>query len=149
MRFFKGHYSVAGLRRFGVISRVLLKHGFGDVVERLFSKAADKPKELKGKEFFLRSGFPSPRRIRMVLEELGPSFVKLGQLMSTRADIFPPEYIEEFKKLQDRVPAVPFKDIRKIIQKELQKPLAEIFAEFNKDCIAAASVAQVHSARHR
>lgn len=147
MRFSKGQYSVSGLRRFGAISRVLLKHGFGDVVERLFRGDGEKPRDLKGKELRLRVGFPSPKRIRLVLEELGPSFVKLGQLMSTRADIFPPEYIDEFKRLQDRVPAVPFADIRKIIQQELKKPLAEIFAAFDEDCIAAASVAQVHLAR--
>ncbi|MDY0039317.1 MAG: AarF/UbiB family protein, partial [Desulforhabdus sp.] len=138
---------MAGLRRFGVISRVLLKHGFGDVAERLFGRAAEKSDELKGKEILLRSGFPSPRRIRMVLEELGPSFIKLGQLMSTRADVFPPEYIDELKKLQDQVPAVPFGEIRDIIEKELKKPLAEIFAEFNAESVAAASVAQVHLAR--
>ncbi len=147
MRFSKRQYSVAGLRRFGTITRVLLKHGFGDVVERIFGRSTERPKELKDKELLLRSGFPSPRRIRLVLEELGPSFIKLGQLMSTRADIFPPEYIEEFKKLQDSVPPIPYKNIKAVIELELRKPLAKVFADFSKESIAAASVAQVHLAR--
>ena len=76
-----------------------------------------------------RSPFPGPRRIRLALEELGPSFVKLGQLMSTRADIFPPEYIEEFKKLQDSVPPIPFPRVKAVIEREVNRsPLRRIFA---------------------
>ncbi len=96
--------------------------------------------EVSDGEMFLRSGFPSARRIRLVLEELGPSFVKLGQLMSTRADIFPPEYIAEFKKLQDMVPPVSFEEVKAVIEREIGRPLLEIFAEFDEKSIAAASV---------
>ncbi len=135
-----------GFRRFAVITRVMLKHGLGDVVERLFHRAAKKEKGIRDKEHLFRSGFPSPKRIRLVLEELGPSFIKLGQLMSTRADMFPPEYLDEFSKLQDQVPPVSFDEIKKVIQEELKHPLAEIFKEFNPEPIAAASVAQVHLA---
>ena len=67
--------------------------------------------------------------------------------MSTRADLFPPEYIDELKKLQDRVPPVPFSEIKEVIEEELKRPLSEIFKEFEPDPIAAASVAQVHRAR--
>jgi ubiquinone biosynthesis protein len=135
-----------GFRRFAVITRVMLKHGLGDVVERLFTRAAKKEKGIEDKGHRFKAGFPSPKRIRLVLEELGPSFIKLGQLMSTRADMFPPEYLEEFRKLQDQVPPVPFEDIKKVIQDELKRPLSEIFKEFNPEPIAAASVAQVHLA---
>ena len=96
---------------------------------------------------FLRGGFPSARRIRLVLEELGPSFVKLGQLMSTRADIFPPEYIAELKKLQDMVPPVPFEEVKAVIEREIAAASPEIFAEFDEKSIAAASVGQVHIAK--
>lgn len=147
MKVFKTQYKVAGFMRFAAITRVLMKHGFGDVAERLFARPGKSPKDLEGKDLPRSTGFPSPRRIRLVLEELGPSFIKLGQLMSTRADIFPPEYIEEFKKLQDRVPAIPYQDIKQALEQELKRPLTAIFAEFVPDSIAAASVAQVHLAR--
>ncbi|NOQ20539.1 MAG: AarF/ABC1/UbiB kinase family protein [Desulfobacterales bacterium] len=123
------------------------KHGFGDIAERLFKGEKKRPVDPEAKEWTAKNGFPSPQRVRRALEELGPSFIKLGQLMSTRADIFPTEYIEEFTKLQDQVPPVPFNKIRDIIQKELRRPLEEIFAEFTSESMAAASVAQVHMAK--
>ena len=135
-----------GLLHLGRISRILVKHGFGDLIDRLFredSAATTAPEET---ELALKSGFPSPRRIRRVLEELGPSFIKLGQLMSTRADIFPPEYIEELSKLQDSVPPVPFEAIRAVLEREFKRPLADIFKSFEPESMAAASVAQVHAA---
>lgn len=136
-----------GLWRFGKITRVLIKHGFGDIVERLSERPAIKAKNLEDRELVSKNGFPSPQRARLALEELGPSFIKLGQLMSTRADLFPPEYIEEFTKLQDRVPPVPFDAIKTVIQAELRRPLEDIFDEFNPEAAAAASVAQVHIAK--
>ncbi len=147
MKLHKGAGRVKSLWRFGAISRVLIKHGMGDVTQRLFGGEEDKGRELGVDEPHHSTWLPSPRRIRLALEELGPSFAKLGQLMSTRADMFPPDYIEEFKKLQDRVPPVPFQDIKKVIERELRRPLSEIFADFHGESIAAASVAQVHVAR--
>lgn len=146
MKLHRGATGVRSLRRFGAISAVLFKHGMGDVRERLLGPRIAVEKE-GGEEVFSKTGFPSPRRIRLSLEELGPSFVKLGQLMSTRADLFPPEYIEEFKKLQDRVPPIPFRDVKGVIEKEVGRPLGAIFAEFSQESVAAASVAQVHTAR--
>jgi len=138
---------VKGLCRLGKIIRIFAKHGLGDIAERLFKKAEKEPVDQRQKEWTSKNGFPSPQRIRCVLEELGPSFIKLGQLMSTRADIFPPEYIEEFTKLQDQVPPVPFSDIKRVIEQELRRPLEEIFEEFTPKSMAAASVAQVHLAK--
>jgi len=142
---FRGH-GLKNLGRFGAITRVLIKHGLGDVAERLARKGKSTSQEPAEKEPLVRSGFPSPRRIRLVLEELGPSFIKLGQLMSTRADIFPPEYIEEFRKLQDQVPPEPLEDIVAVIEDELKHPISELFKSFSSESIAAASVAQVHVA---
>jgi ubiquinone biosynthesis protein len=143
MRVARGVNRFRGFRRLGVIARVLVKHGFGVVADRLTSRR----KSRSDPESLGSSGFHAPRRIRMVLEELGPSFIKLGQLMSTRADIFPPEYVEEFKKLQDQVPPVAFAEIKQLLEAELRQPLAALFAEFSTESIAAASVAQVYAAR--
>ena len=146
MGFFRASAGLKGMRRIGGIAKVLIKHGLGDVVERI-TKRREKPVEPgKIKPTTLKPGVLSPRRIRLILEELGPSFVKLGQLMSTRADIFPPDYIEELRKLQDRVPPIPYSEIEKVIEEELKQPVAEIFSDLDKEAFAAASVAQVHHA---
>ena len=126
---------IRGIRHFGLISRVLIKHGMGEIVDRL-----------KGRTTSVRSGLPDPVRIRRILEELGPSFIKLGQLMSTRADLFPPELIDELVKLQDQVPPVPFDHIRRLIEAESGKPLTDLFESIDENALAAASVAQVHTA---
>ncbi|WP_373500365.1 ABC1 kinase family protein [Desulfococcus sp.] len=136
-----------GIRRFGTISRVLAKHGYGNVVDRLFRRPRPGADGDADKSSIPRPAFHSPARIRRMLEELGPSFIKLGQLMSVRADLFPPEYTEEFKKLQDSVPPVAFTEIRSVVETELGSPVEGIFSEFSPEAMAAASVAQVHEAR--
>lgn len=146
MKLSRGIQGVRGIRRFGVIAGVLFKHGFGDIAERLFDGREKPSRGDTERRFLIGAGYPSARRVRLVLEELGPSFVKLGQLMSTRADLFPPEYIEELKKLQDSVPPIPFSDARAVIEREIGRPLNEIFAEFHEESLAAASVGQVHIA---
>ena len=146
MSFLRTSPGIKGMKRLGGIAKVLIKHGLGDVVERLLSRREKEADPAKVKRAVLKPGVLSPRRIRLVLQELGPSFVKLGQLMSTRADIFPPEYIEELKKLQDRVPPIPFAEVKDLIESELKRPIDEIFAEYNPESLAAASVAQAHHA---
>ena len=127
---------IRGIRHFGLISRVLIKHGMGEVADRLKGRTGTK----------IKTGLPDPVRIRLALEELGPSFIKLGQLMSTRADLFPTEYIHELTKLQDQVPPVPFDEIRRLVESELGQPLEQRFGRFDQTALAAASVAQVHTA---
>jgi ubiquinone biosynthesis protein len=144
MKIFRIVSGFRGLKRFGTITLLLAKHGFGNIIERLLGRP---DKKMTGKEPGIRPGFPSPRRLRLALEELGPSFIKLGQLLSTRADILPPDHIEELIKLQDRVPPVPFADVKKVVEQELKRSIGEIFAEFDPESMAAASVAQVHGAR--
>jgi ubiquinone biosynthesis protein len=128
---------IRGIRHFGLISKVLIKHGMGEIADRMKGRTTTR----------IRSGLPDPARIRRTLEELGPSFIKLGQLMSTRADLFPSEYIDELTKLQDQVPPVAFDEIRQLIETELGEPLEQLFSSIDEEALAAASVAQVHTAR--
>lgn len=86
------------------------------------------------------------RRIRRAFERLGPTFVKLGQLLSLRPDLVPPEYSKEFEKLQDHVPSFTFGQVKKIIEEDLKRPLKKSFPEFEKKPFASASIAQVHEA---
>ena len=146
MKIAHGVSRIRGMRRLGHISRILVKHGFGNFFDRLFKPRGPADSAEADLAPSLRPGFPSPTRIRLVLEELGPSFIKLGQLMSTRADIFPSEYIEEFRKLQDSVPPVAFAEIQEVIEGEFGRKLSEIFTSFEPASMAAASVAQVHIA---
>ena len=132
-----------GISRFVGITRVLVKNGFGTLADALIKRTPAPQKDGTKRPSAV---FPSPRRLRRMLTELGPSFIKLGQLMSVRADIFPPEYIEELTKLQDRVPPQPFKSIQPFIEKELGQPLLTVFKKFDETPIASASIAQVYKA---
>ncbi|MBI5443369.1 MAG: AarF/ABC1/UbiB kinase family protein [Deltaproteobacteria bacterium] len=147
MRLWKALPSAGELGRLAAIGRVLAKHGVGTLAERWFRTSEGSAAAQESAPGILKAALPSARRVRLALEELGPSFVKLGQVMSTRADVFPPTYIDELKKLQDSVPPVPFARIREVLEVELRKPLTELFAALEPTPIAAASVAQVHLAR--
>jgi ubiquinone biosynthesis protein len=146
MNFSKKKHRVRHIKRFAVISRIMVKHGLGEILDRVFDRDSGGAKVGDEKSVFAGTVYPSPRRIRLVFEELGPTFVKLGQLMSMRADMFPAEYLEEFKKLQDRVPPVPFPEIQVVIERELKHPISELFVSIEEESLAAASVAQVHAA---
>ena len=146
MNFSIKKHRVRHIKRFAVISRIMVKHGLGEILDRVFDRDDARTRVEGQQPVFARTIYPSPQRIRRVFEELGPTFVKLGQLMSVRADIFPAEYIEEFKKLQDCVPPVPFTEIQAVIEKELKHPLSELFISIEEESLAAASVAQVHAA---
>ena len=147
MVFSKKTHRVSNIKRFAAISRIMAKHGLGEILERVFDRKQTVAKIEDKSPVFDRTMYLSPQRIRMVFEDLGPTFVKLGQLMSTRADMFPPEYLEEFKKLQNRVPPVPFEEIRTVIERELKPPISKTFALIEEESLAAASVAQVHLAQ--
>jgi len=137
------------IKRYRQIVLVLLKHGMGDLVTRvgLYRQVGI------SRRFFTKRKAEAPltpltrwQRFRMVLEELGPSFIKLGQLASTRPDLVPPEACVEFEKLQDTVPAFPASQVRQIIETELGDSLEVLFKEFDEIPVASASVSQVHRA---
>jgi len=142
--------NIRSLKRYRQVLGVLIKYGFGHVIEQLnINYYLELGKRIvtfgaisKGIERLTQ-----PERLRMAMEELGPSFVKLGQLLSTRPDLVPKEYTEEFRKLQDKVPSVPFSELRQQIETELGQSVEEIFAEIQLEPIAAGSIAQVHRAR--
>ncbi len=136
---------VKKLKRFKDIVATLAKYGFDEVVDRLDVPGAN----------FLHGIVPVDRslnlfqRIRIVLEELGPTFVKFGQIMSLRPDLLPKELLTELEKLQDNVPPVPSADIIPVIEQRLGQPIVEVFADFQYVPVAAASLSQVYRGRLR
>ncbi|MEK7234173.1 MAG: AarF/UbiB family protein [Elusimicrobiota bacterium] len=134
------------LNRYREVAEILARQGLGDLLRVLrldFHLGAG----LKG---FLRhppiEAASRPERVRLAIVELGSTFVKAGQYMSTRADLLPPAYLRELAKLQDRVPPFPPDEARRIIAEELGKPVSRLFARFDNRPFAAASIAQIHSA---
>ena len=161
--------AVRDLGRLREITSVLVRHGFGEVVARAGFGKKPRPKALPGKSEPPPS-IPPPadapevssddlakgeeektrvstaERVRLVIQDLGPSFIKLGQIASTRPDLIPPEVIAELKKLQDDVPPVPFDEIKKVIESSLGARIADVFVSFDETPLATASIGQVHRA---
>ena len=139
--------TVRHLRRYQQIGRVLTRYGFGQVLTQLGIARAIVPslEKLRFSSAEILRATPA-ERVRMVLEELGPTFIKLGQILSTRADILPAELVRELEKLQDTVPAADPTLIQAQVECELGKALPEIFASFDPIPVASASLGQVHLA---
>jgi ubiquinone biosynthesis protein len=141
--------SMRDLGRLHEIAVILIRYGFGDVVRRMgLANALERAgRTLRWRDAEELAQLPPPTRVRRVLEELGPAFVKLGQVLATRVDLFEPEWIAEFSKLLDSAPSVPYADIRQQLIEDLGAPPEEVFAEFDPEPLAAASIAQVYRAR--
>lgn len=137
--------AVKNVQRLKQITAVFVKHGFVDVVDRM-NLGKYVPGRL-GAYAEAHADKTTPERLRLAFEELGPTFVKLGQLLSTRSDLLPENFIEEFTKLQDNVQPLPFEHVRDTVEAELGKKIEEAYGYFNPLPLAAASIAQVHEAR--
>ncbi len=135
-------------KRYRQIFDVLVKYGFEDVAGSLNVKQASYlRKRFEKPEYIRLAKLPASVRARMILEELGPTFIKFGQILSTRPDLIPIEYAEELKKLQDCVPKRAYSTIRDVIEHETGRKIHDIFPYFEEDPIASASIGQVHVAR--
>ncbi|NNN04267.1 MAG: phosphotransferase [Elusimicrobia bacterium] len=134
------------LNRYREVVAVLAKHGFGDLLHMLRL------------DVYIEAGLKGvmrhppvdtaerPERVRLALQDLGPTFVKAGQYLSMRADVLPAEYLRELAKLQDRVPPFPAEEARRIVEEDLGRPVEALFKRFDVLPLAAASIAQIHSA---
>jgi len=134
-------------RRFSHIASVLARHGFHEFLDRLKARYHGLPRRTFIRESPARGAISAPERLRLAFEELGPTFIKFGQVLSSRPDIIPAEYIQELSKLQDDVPEFPFEDARKLIESQLKRPVTDIFLHLDEKPRAAASLAQVHRAK--
>lgn len=132
------------LARLRDISAIVARHGFGNFLDRsrLFDRLGFRPKvEVQNPRL------STPARFRLMLTELGPTFIKLGQVLSSRPDILPPAWIDELAMLQDNVQQMPLSQVQILLSEGLGRPVQELFAYIEPEPLASASIAQVHAAR--
>lgn len=136
------------MRRYNKILRVLARYGFEDLVAHLDERRVWRwVRKLIPKSLYARAkSLTKWEKMRLACEELGPTFVKFGQILSNRPDLLPPPLITELEKLQDKVPPVPGHEVRAVILQQLGRSADELFREFSDKAFASASIAQVHRA---
>jgi ubiquinone biosynthesis protein len=142
----RGHHrpAVRQLGRLSEIAQVAAKHGFGYFFETHRPAVLSSRRQIEIE--------PSPdgssrgQRLRAMLDELGPTFVKFGQLLSTRPDVVPPDIVFELKALQDDVTPFPYKEVEQVVREDLGLTIEQLFLEFDREPVAAASIGQVHRA---
>jgi ubiquinone biosynthesis protein len=135
--------AVKNVQRLRQISATFARHGFADVIHRMnlgkYVPTRFRPSETEQERSV-------PERLRLAFEELGPTFVKLGQVLSTRPDLLPQSFIDEFTKLQDNVSPLPWEVVQKVVEADLGKKIEDAFLDFDHQPLAAASIGQVHPA---
>ncbi|MDU0372375.1 ABC1 kinase family protein [Hymenobacter endophyticus] len=141
--------TISNLTRIRQVAEVLIRYGFEDVVTSTALRRLVPNSRRRSWQEGEQAVFETTRwqRIRMIIEELGPTFIKLAQALSNRADLLPEALIDEFEKLQSNVPPFPVAQARRIIEQELGRPLEEVFSEFEEVPLGSASIGQVHGAR--
>ncbi len=136
------------LNRYRQIISVLFKYGFGDIIDLLkieqYIEIGLQMISRNRRERLER--LSRAARTRLAVEELGPTYIKLGQVLSTRPDLVPVDFIQELSKLQDEVPPFAFSEVKRIIGSELGKPADEVFEHLEESPLASASIGQVHKA---
>lgn len=146
--FLRLNRNIRSIRRYWDIVRVLSAYGFDHVLEMLgLSDMVARSKRLLRRNKADITRLSAAERMRLALEELGPTFIKLGQLLSTRPDIVPRPFVHEFEKLQDSVPCFSFDELKAQVERELAAPVEAFYSGIDPDPLAAASIAQVHRAR--
>ncbi len=148
MNIFRLRKTYRSAKRLQEIINVFIKHGFGQIIDQIhLGRFITLKKRLRSFGTWTYYKVPTvAERLRIAFEELGPTFIKLGQLLSSRPDLVTMSYAKEFKKLQDRVPTFPIEQVYQTIEEELGMPVAKIFQDFNPEPIGSASIAQVHNA---
>jgi len=148
LRIMQINRNVRSIRRYRQIITVLGGYGLGHLLEYLnLSQFVAFSRRMLRRSGTKAAHLSAPQRLRLAMEELGPSFIKLGQLLSTRADIIPAPFVLELAHLQDNIPCIPFQEIRDQIESELGVSIESRFALLEPKAIAGASIAQVHRAR--
>jgi ubiquinone biosynthesis protein len=141
--------TISNLTRIRQVAEVLIRYGFEDAVTSTpLRRLVPKSRRISWQEGE-QAVFETTRwqRIRMIIEELGPTFIKLAQAMSNRADLLPQPLIDEFEKLQSNVPPFDVQEAKAIIEREMGCPIDEVFSEFDEVPLGSASIGQVHRAR--
>lgn len=140
--------AVRDIGRLHDIASILIRYGFGDIVRRLgLVRLVERAgRALNWKYVQENPVLEAPERVRRAMEDMGPTFIKLGQILASRVDLFAPEWIEEFEKLQDQVQPLPFEMLQAQWEKDIKQPLDEVFRYLEKTPMATASIAQVHRA---
>ncbi|MFA7405717.1 MAG: AarF/UbiB family protein [Pelobacteraceae bacterium] len=148
LTFLKINRNIRSIRRYLNIVRVLSTYGFDQALEVMgLADVVARSRKLFRSSKLDIARLTAAERMRLALEELGPTFIKLGQILSTRPDVIPQSFVREFEKLQDDVPSFPFEAVLAQISTELGGPVEQFFAEIDPVPLAAASIAQVHRAR--